>query len=780
MAESALETRRHPLADCGNCDLNRPGTAFVPSRGPSGEALLAVVGEAPGYKEASEGKPFVGPSGKLLDVVLRQHGIDTGNVFYTNTCLCRPEGNATPSPQAVRACSNRLKAELADSGAPDILALGGTATEVLYGKGTRITQARVGPPRESPVVPGKRVVATWHPAYTLRHSDAFPTLLADVGKLVDTRVSDWEPPKWKAYDDVESAHAVIEALKQYKQIVVDIECGIEKDISFEHPSRYKMLSVGICYERDRAVVIGETALEDKSVCEALGQYLRASRVIAHNGKFDVQGLQPILGIVPLWADTMLASYALDSRTGGHGLKSLAIERLGAPDYEQDVKQYVRSRSDSYANIPRPILYRYNAYDVACTWRLWELFEPLMDKKDVRRVHDLLIEAANQLVYIELNGVGFDLDRNRELHTEYLENLTELEKQLEEIVCNEEVAIFNPRSPVQVKAFFLREGIRTDTTNADFLEGLLGQTLPDTTLSRFAKLMLLHRRTQKLYGTYITGMRRKVYRRRVFTTYSLHGTSSGRLASKNPNLQNVVRDNQIRSQFVVTDPDNVLIHADYKQVEGRVMAWLAQDEYLADIFRDPTRDLFDELGSGIYNKPASEITKNQRVRTKAYFYGLGYGRTPFSIAMEHDLPVLEVERDVARFKGTIPGIVEWQAGIKKRIRRGPLVSPFGRRRYFPLITNDNVKDVENEALSFLPQSTASDICLTALVRLRPLLKGLGAIRLTIHDALVVECKETDREGVAALMRKIMVGTAEDVTDYVPFDVDISYGKNWGDL
>ena len=745
-----------------------------------GDASLAVVGEAPGYQEAEQGKPFVGASGKLLDVVLRRNGIDPNGVFYTNACLCRPEGNATPSPDALRACRPRLQRELLDSGAPDVLALGTPAAEVLYGKGNGITRARVGPPRTSTLVPGKRVVAAFHPAYTMRATDHFPTLVADVGKLVGESQSDWEPPQFRAYEQPEDALAVIEALKQYDKIVVDIECGIEKDISFDHPNRYQMLSVGICYARDKAVVIGETALGNDAVRKALGDYLRACRVIAHNGKFDIAGLQPILGIVPLWADTMLASYALDSRPGGHGLKVLAIEKLGAPDYEQDVKMYVRSRSDSYANIPRPILYKYNAYDVACTWRLWEMFEPLLERKQVRRVHDLLVMAANQLVYIELNGIGFDLDRNRELHTEYLENLTGLEKQLEEITCNEEVTVFNPRSPMQVKAFLQREGIRTDTTNADFLEGLLKRSGRDTTLRRFASLMLLHRRTQKLYGNYITGLRRRVYSRRVFTTYSLHGTTSGRLASKNPNLQNIVRDKAIRSQFVVTKPDNVLIHCDYKQAEGRVMAWLAEDGYLADIFRDPDRDLFDELGSGIYSKAPSEITKDERVRTKAYFYGLGYGRTPFSIAMEQELPVELVERDVARFKSTIPGIVAWQADIKKRIRRGPLVSPFGRKRYFPLITNENVKDVENEALSFLPQSTASDICLTALIRLRPLLKGLGHIRLTIHDALVVESRESDKEIVAGLMREVMIEAATEIQNYVPFDVDTSFGKNWGEL
>jgi len=98
----------------------------------------------------------------------------------------------------------------------------------------------------------------------------------------------------------------------------------------------------------------------------------------------------------------------------------------------------------------------------------------------------------------------------------------------------------------------------------------------------------------------------------------------------------------------------------------------------------------------------------------------------------------------------------------------------------LITDQNKKDVYNEALSFLPQSTASDICLSALIRVRPMLRGLGFLRLTIHDALVAECAEERQEEVANLLRSVMVEEGQKFTDYLPFPVDVSFGKNWGDL
>jgi DNA polymerase I-like protein with 3'-5' exonuclease and polymerase domains len=109
-----------------------------------------------------------------------------------------------------------------------------------------------------------------------------------------------------------------------------------------------------------------------------------------------------------------------------------------------------------------------------------------------------------------------------------------------------------------------------------------------------------------------------------------------------------------------------------------------------------------------------------------------------------------------------------------------VTDFGRHRRFRLITKENQKDVFNEALSFMPQSTASDICLRAFIRLRPRLRGKAFIRLLIHDSITAECKEEHKEEVAAILREEMIRSAEEWTTYVPFDVDISYGTDWGQL
>jgi DNA polymerase I-like protein with 3'-5' exonuclease and polymerase domains len=241
----------------------------------------------------------------------------------------------------------------------------------------------------------------------------------------------------------------------------------------------------------------------------------------------------------------------------------------------------------------------------------------------------------------------------------------------------------------------------------------------------------------------------------------------------------MRDKRIRKQFVVSKLGNTFVHADFKQAEGRVITTLAQDEYLRSIFSDPDVDLFDNLSDQLYG--IGNWTKEERVRTKAYFYGLSYGRDAYSIAIEYGMSVREAEQGLNDFFDLIPSVAAWQRRVKQRILDGKdLITPFGRSRRFMLITKENKKDVLNEGLSFLPQSTATDICLSSLVRLRPMLRGKAFIRLTIHDALAAECAEKDKDEVEAIMTRVMVEEGARFTDYVPFAVDVTFGTNWGDL
>jgi len=624
------------------------------------------------------------------------------------------------------------------------------------------------------------VVPTVHPAYCLRNGDGFPFLVNDTQKLVHNPPP-WEPPEYIVVDTIETALQAIEQLHVIaKKLTIDIECGIEKDISFSHPSEYQMLCIGVGYAKGKVVIFGENACVPE-VYAALRELFRSKNLSAHNGKFDLEGLYPVLGVLRLYFDTMLAHYCLDERPGTHKLEILGPELLGMPDWKDVLKPYL-GEGKNYAVIPRDILYKYCAYDVSGTWDLEEYFVERLAKQGLRKLHDFLVEASNALMFPELNGIAIDRKYSRELSNEYLGFIHEQYDAMQKLTGGKDYdkkGGINPASPQQVKKYLADHKIVVDSTDKEHLEAIAVRVDPRSTVGQFIGHLLEHRYLAKRRGTFIEGIRKRLHKGRIFTTYLLHGTTSGRLASRNPNLQNIVRDEGIRGQFVVSHVDNVLIHGDYKQVEGRVIATEAQDEYLRSIFADPDRDLFDELGLGLYG--VRKPTKEQRIRVKAYFYGLGYGRTAYTIAAEYKLSLRETEEGLRKFRSLIPGVVAWQAETTKRIlSHQNLETTFGRKRRFYLITKENRQDVINEGLSFIPQGTASDICLRALIRIQPRLKGLGYIRLTIHDAIVVECKEANREIVTEIMREEMIRSAEEWTDYLPFEVDFSYGKSWGEL
>jgi DNA polymerase I len=687
------------------------------------------------------------------------------------------------------------------------VALGNSAAESLLGK-TGVQKLRVGPGRPAKDLPDVRVITTLHPAAALRQADLFPHIVTDIGKVVtDARV--WDPPRYVVLDDqLDAEQALAELERRDGPLVVDIEVDIEKDTAFGHPNQYGMLCVGVGYAAGRVAVFTDRALGWEGVRDRLGRLLRGRRLIAHNGKFDLAGLYPVLGPLTLWFDTMIASYVFDERPGIHGLKHLAQEYLGAPAYDEEVKKYLGPR-DGYGVIPRGVLHKYNAYDVSCTYALWELWEQRFglagsaerrgqDDRTLRDVHDFLVAASNELMYIELNGIAVDRQYLDVLTDKYLEVLDGIEAEIDNVIAPtikrmgdyDKQGGLNPRSPLQVKKYLADHRIEVDSTNEDTLKFLLRPDIVDPTseVSSFVRTLLKHRREAKLYGTYVKGIRKRLYRGRVYPSFLVHGTTTGRLACRNPNLQNVPRESSIRRLFVPAKPENVFVQADYSQAELRVLCYLAGDAYFRDIFNGGERDLFDELTPVLYpHLPPKEqvdpaVWKETRIRVKAYVYGLAYGREAGSIAMEFGISEQEAQKGMARFFDVIPEIVEFREQTKQTVRSGQdLVTPWGRRRRFMLITKENVKSVMNEALAFMPQSTASDMCLQAATWVRRDLKGLGYIRNLVHDSILAECHEEDAEEVAALLNRRMVEAAELIVgDYVKFATDYKIGRDWGSV
>jgi|SRR5690349_31894 len=793
------QVRKHPLAQCEICPLNEVGK-YVPSEIPtSGKAQIAFVGEAPGVQEARTGRPFSGPSGALLNRVLSHHRISRKEVVLTNACLCRPPDNATPPTMAVKACRDRLAGELEAASVRTAVALGNTAAQALTGK-TGVTKLRVGSGIPSSFDPDLRVVTTLHPAYCLRNADGFPSLIIDIGKVVNPGVQ-FTPPKYRVVlNPIHAIRILRELLRGEGPLVVDIETDVEKDVGFGHPNQHTMLCIGVGKRKEGYFVFADAAL-NKRFYRALRIVLLRRGVVAQNGKFDLAGLYRFIGSVPLKFDTLLASYAFDERPGIHGLKHQAQEYLGAPPYDDEVKKYV-GPGEGYGAIPRDILYKYNAYDIYCTDLLQEMYERrFSNHPDARRLHDFLVAASGELMFVELNGLAVDVAYLKELEKQFIASLNEIEQRMDlQLKNNPKVPVdfVNPRSPQQVKKVLHALGMKVGSTEKETLykildyckqlatqKGMLPEEFP---IFNFVTVLLQHRKEAKLYGTYVKGIRKRLYRGRVYPTFLVHGTTTGRLSCRNPNLQNIPRGSNIRNLFVPARPGNVFVQADYSQAELRVLTWLAGCIYFRDIFNAGDVDLFDELTPVLYPRLASKSSvhpgewKEIRIRVKAFVYGLGYGRGEGSIAEEFKIPFSEALTLKRNFFSVIPEIVTWQKAIQAKVHAGEdLKTPFGRVRRFPLITEQNKHEVDKEALAFLPQSISSDACLGAMVNVRRDLKGTGWVRNIVHDSILSECAPRDAERVGSVMDQRMLESAEAIVQgYVKFATESKIGTSWGEV
>lgn len=809
-----IEERKHPLAKCESCPLGRRGR-YVPTKfpvNPNNNSGMAFVGEAPARFEIRAGQPFVGASGQLLNVVIGQHGLDRDDVLLTNACSCHyPDSMKALPKEAIEACRPRLVSELEWAGIHTVVALGNSASAPFLPKDIAkkgITKLRVGPPKlialenSIPI----ELVPTFHPAYCLRSHGMFPLMQSDIVKaILKKQICIWYEPTYEVITEPRLAHALmleIISLNKGHGVVVDTESGRDKDQSYGRDDGLfgRVLCIGIgptdvSHEHhvyvfaDSCFGVDPVTDDDYSVAnrQLLIRLLCVCGVIAQNGKYDIGVLMKFLHYeapFPLDFDTMLASYALYEVGGIHGLDYMGQELLGAPDWKDAVKEYI-TKEEGYGAIPRDVLYKYNAFDVHATRLLRSYFGDLLERKGLVTFFNWLCQVVSpMLTIVESNGMGWDHERSKELEASLTKEIDELEAQLPRVIVKDEEVTLNPRSPKQVTEWLLDQDIRTDSTDEAHIKFMLEDKRVKPHVKETLRLLLKVRAVSKLRGTYVTGPDEKSTNdNRIHTTYLIHGTTTGRLSSRGPNLQNIPRGGVVKEQFV-SAPDRVLLTLDYAQAELRVLTWLAKEETLRDLFLDPDKDMFMELCLQMIPGFA-EMDKAQKteVRTliKTFAYGVSYGRTAEGIAGDPDfhMTVSQAQSQMDRFNAKIPRIKAFQKEVVERIHLGrALVNPFGRHRRFYLITPTNQREVENEAMAFLPQSTASDIGLEAASRC--ITEGIPIVNL-VHDALYAEVSPDEIDDVMGLMNRIMVETGEQVTEgYVPFRTDAKVGKRWSDL
>jgi DNA polymerase-1 len=735
-------------------------------------------------------------------------GIDESQVYFTNALSCRPPIGKPPDSKAIDACHPRLVEEIRAYDRQVIITLGNSALRSLTGNhGLKITHER-GKAIQNGV---GTVVHTFHPALILRSFGQFPQFVADL-KYAATFLNGgvvkiMGDTKWDLVTR-ENFDKVTKFLLKQPYLGADIETG-----GF-NPRGDEVLCLSVSWAPNRAAVFplmhpkDPNPLWDQSMVyfDKMQAFLEAPgpRWIWHNGKFDASFFHEMEIDARVDEDCMLLHYTQTEIRGTHDLAQLGSDFLGAPNWKDKMAEDairvgdIKSKKQSYRNIRPAILYPYNARDADVTL---QLFHKLMEKQEagagsMKLYRHLLIPASKFLREVESTGIYVNTGYMDEAEKAYRERLAVERKDiLTEVdpIWNPHAyaramgavkvpKTFNPGSPKQL-LYVLRnlKGYRIRNTRDETLRELPSS---DPLVAALRK----HRKTDKVIGTYIEGVQNRIEDDgRVHSTFLIHGTTTGRLSSRNPNMQNVPRDATIRNVFQ-SAPGHKLIELDYSQVELRVLAVFSQDEVLMQDFYEG-RDLHDEVAAALYpgwrNRKETVQGKEERIRAKFLNFGVAYGRGAKSLVDEFKMEMSEASSIVREWFRRIPKAATFISECRAAPSEGRVLqTPFGRRRRFGLVTKDNLNHLENEAVNFPMQSTASDLTLLSAIRASQMIGQTWEAHVVnlVHDSILLEVPEyVDIPGLVEYVVGVMSEIPRTVlkTD-MPFKVDVKEGTRWGDL
>ena len=415
----------------------------------------------------------------------------------------------------------------------------------------------------------------------------------------------------------------------------------------------------------------------------------------------------------------------------------------------------------------------------------QLREQLKEYEQLALYEELELPLAPVLAKMELSGITPDMELLAQLNEDMTARIAQLEKQAMEQAGEE----FNLKSPKQL-GIILFERLqlpvikKTKTgysTDAKVLEALEGKHPLIATI-------LEHRKLAKLQSTYLDGLKPLVNAKtgRIHTHFQQTVTVTGRLSSTDPNLQNIPtrteEGKQIRRIFVPGAAYDYLMSCDYSQVELRILACIAQDELLLDAFRHG-QDIHARTAAEVFGVPLAEVTHEMRSRAKAVNFGIVYGISDFGLAKQLDVGRKEAAGYIESYFARYTGVKKYMEDIVAKAREQGYVSTLmGRRRYLPDIrhSNFNLRSfAERTAINTPIQGTAADIMKKAMIDVERALEQAGCksrILLQVHDELVLEVTEDERERVAELVRETMQAAA---SLEIPLLADVNFGKNWAE-
>ncbi|MFC6197626.1 DNA polymerase I [Ponticaulis profundi] len=531
---------------------------------------------------------------------------------------------------------------------------------------------------------------------------------------------------------------------------------------------------------DKVITALKPVLEDAEILK-----------IGQNFKYDLAVFSRYGITVAPYDDTMLLSFCLHAGMHGHGMDELSERFLShTPIAFKEVCGTGKSQI-SFDRVELDKATRYAAEDADVTLRLWKLFKPLLAKQKVTRVYERIERALPAVISrMELEGVKVDRDALSRMSSDFSQRMAGYEAEAHELAGKD----FNLGSPKQLGEILFGDmglpgGKKTKTgawsTDASALEELAaaGHDLPRTIIN--------WRTLSKLKSTYADALQEAINKKtgRVHTSYSLSAAQTGRLSSTDPNLQNIpIRTEEgrkIRNAFIA-EPGNVLVSADYSQIELRLLAHIADIDALKNAFRDGL-DIHAMTASEMFGMPIEGMDPMVRRQAKAINFGIIYGISAYGLSNQLGIPQGEARDYIKAYFEKFPGIRKYMDDTKEFAKEHAFVQTiYGRKCWVQGIKAKNAAQrsfAERQAINAPIQGSAADIIKRAMINMPGALEeaGLkGRMLLQVHDELIFECPEAEADTLISTVRRVMEKATEPALQLsVPLVVDARAADNWAD-
>ncbi len=584
-----------------------------------------------------------------------------------------------------------------------------------------------------------------------------------------------------------------------RELAASKTISLDTETSGTDPMQARLVGISLAVKEGEGyyIPVGHMGLAAQlsieEVITALSPALTDKKIskIGHNLKFDALMLSNYgLDVAPLSFDTMLAQWIIDP-SSRVGLKEIAGVYLNAT--MTHIEELIGSGKNqmSMEQVPVASAAPYAAADAEVCLRLMPILQKkLVERNSMEILMNMEMPLIPVLMGMEKTGITLDAEFFKRFSGEMGTRLNQIETEVYKLVGYN----FNLNSTQQLSKV-LFETLRLQppdrnkktasghySTSAAVLDELRGE-------HPAVDLLLEYRELAKLKSTYLEALPLQINPKtgRVHTSFNQTGSVTGRLASSDPNLQNIPTRTEIGKQVrlgFLASPGHLLLSVDYSQIELRVVAHMSKDERMLAAFR-AGQDIHTATAAAINNIPLEQVTPDQRRHAKAINFGLIYGMSAFGLSRGTGLTLGEAENFVREYFSDFPGVKQYLDGIRVlAARQGYVETLFGRRRYFPNLANPvNIamrNREEREAINAPIQGTAADILKIAMLQLQPALeksKSKAKLLLQVHDELVLEVPESELKDTAALVQKVM---SESVTISIPLITEAKCGVNWGSM